>query len=140
MFYARVCSCSRDRDGRVQRFDKSFSSPEEYRAFLTDNPGFRADRLLPRFGSFGWDDPTEYETVADTPRLPEGVDLDRYERASREMELEERRKSQRKADLEAGKERLAKYLERFRAAGRQDLSASVEQDLRKIDEELASIN
>jgi cell division septum initiation protein DivIVA len=55
------------------------------------------------------------------------------------MEAEARKKSERKAELEAGKERLASYLERFRQAGKSDLAASVENDLKRIDEELSSI-
>ncbi len=47
MFYAKVSSYARDRDGRVHRFDKSFANPDEYRSFLTENPEYSSERMWP---------------------------------------------------------------------------------------------
>jgi hypothetical protein len=77
MFYAKVSSYARDRDGRVRRFDKSFANPDEYRNFLAENPEYSFERALPARSFFGWDDfldmtaATIEPSISSAPVLPE---------------------------------------------------------------------
>lgn len=139
MFKWRVISRS-NVNGKVHTFQKDFDDYDDYRAFLADHPDYvpRAilgnwwnpwsqwDPLLPDFQ-------TNVALPADTRYLPEGVDLDKYEKRRLEKRQSEAEKIEKKHSLERMKAYLSDYIEE----NPDDTEAK--SDLEKIEKELQSL-
>ncbi|GAB0174283.1 MAG: hypothetical protein HHAS10_01620 [Candidatus Altimarinota bacterium] len=139
MFKGRVISRS-NVNGKVHTFQKDFDDYDAYRTFLDENPDF-----LPRAYLGDWWSPwktwnpllSEFEEVrslpADVRHLPEGVDLQKYEKRRLEKRQSESEKLLRKQSLESTEAYLKDYLEENPS------DDEAKGDLEKVQKELQSL-
>ena len=144
-------------NGRERRFEKEFSDAEEYREFVRLHPELRFgnpfdvfsigfprlgeyldDAIRARFAALAPTDETE-DVRPDKAYLPEGVDLGKYARELRDMEAKKQEKDIRRKNLEADRTALLHYRESFTTEGREDMVTSIDEDIRKIDAEIAQL-
>lgn len=141
MFKGRIISRS-NVNGKVHTFQKDFDDYDTYQSFMSENPEYNTGDIfrslwnpwgqLDRF--FGIGNGTQYETLpAPTKHLPEGINLDKYERRRIEKRQSEIEKTEKRYALEQSK----KYLEDYLTEHGDDSEAR--DDLKKIEKELESL-
>ena len=117
MFKWRIISRS-NINGKLHTFQKNFDDYDDYREFLDQNPEYASRAILgdwwnpwsawdPRLPDF---QDTRYLPV-DTRHLPEGVDLEKYEKRRAEKKQTEAEKIAKKQSLERTQAYLKDYLE-----------------------------
>ncbi len=140
MFKWRIVSRS-NINGKVHTFQKDFDDYDSYQEFVGQNPEYSPRSLIESFWnpwSF-WEKllPLSYLPLqnlpTDTKHLPEGVDLEKYEKRRLEKRQTEAEKLMKKQSLERSKAYLEDYLEEN--SGDKDAS----EDLGKIKAELEKI-
>lgn len=117
MFRWRIISRS-NVNGKVHTFQKDFDDYDTYQEFIGQNPEYSPRGFLENFwnpwGSLERYLPNYEDTrtlPADTRHLPEGVDLDKYEKRRLEKRQSEAEKLQKKQSLERSEVYLKDYLE-----------------------------
>ena len=89
--------------------------------------------------------PSTYDTRDEdssevTPKyLPEGVDISRYERELGVIHEQNKTREYKRSALGDSKKRLLEYRRQFEEEHRDDLVRSVDEDIGRIDTELASL-
>ncbi len=150
MFQAKASYCTRSRDGRAHHFERTFSDARKYRKFLQNHPEHDIGDMFAVFGRgraldpLGWvadisDEPMQTRSPEDQEYLPTGVSLEKYEDEMARIDEEARTRDQRIRVLEASRDRLYSYIERFEKAGRTDMMDSAKADLEKINTELEKL-
>lgn len=139
MFKWRIISRS-NINGKVHTFQKDFDDYESYqdfvgahpeyspRAFIENfwNPWWSFDRFLPSYDQNSL-------LPADTRHLPEGVDLEKYEKRRIEKRQTEAEKLQKKQSLERTLSYLKDYLEE------NPWDSEAEWDIEKIEKEIKDL-
>ncbi len=127
-------------NGKVHTFQKDFDNYEDYQGFLDNNPEYNPSSIFRNFWNpwSAWDRVLpNYENTrllpADTRHLPEGIDLEKYEK----RRLEKRQTEAEKAEKRHSLERTKEYLEDFLAENPGDPDATA--DLEKIESELKTL-
>lgn len=139
MFRWRIISRS-NVNGKVHTFQKDFDDYDSYQEFVGAHPEYSPRSFLENFwnpwASFDRylpsTDDTRYLT-ADTRHLPEGVDLEKYEKRRAEKRQTEAEKLAKKQSLERTQAYLKDYLEEN--PDDQDARS----DLEKVEKELSSL-
>lgn len=140
MFRWRIISRS-NVNGKVHTFQKDFDDYDAYQEFVRENPEYNPTRLIGNFWNpwSAWDGLFPSLTgagatlPADTRYLPEGVDLDKYEKRRLEKRQTEAEKMEKRRSLESSKAYLSDYLEE----NPDDTEAK--SDLEKVEAELKSL-
>lgn len=141
MFKWRVVSRS-NVNGKVHTFQKDFDDYDDYQKFVGENPEYDTSRLFTNFWNPWniWDNPllsghgaTLPSLPADVRHLPEGVDLEKYEKRRVEKRQTEAEKLEKRQSLERSKSYLTDYLEE----NPDDTEAR--SDLEKIEKELDTL-
>lgn len=137
MFKWRIVSRS-NVNGKVHSFQKDFDDYDDYQEFLVGHPEFNTQNFLDTFWNSwkSWDPflaPESPLLLADTRYLPEGVDLDKYEKKRFEKQIALEEKSQKKLSLE----RAQSYLDGYVQENPDDTDAK--KDLEKIEKELKEL-
>lgn len=133
-------------NGVEKSFQKDFSSREEYRNFLNENPKFRYKNPFSFFfeNNFLGNDLFSNDFFALWNRK-EKVDnefwfnLDEYENHKNEIENEKELKESKKKYLEETKIKLLEYKSTFEKEWKKELVEKINKDLEKVDEELKTI-
>lgn len=127
-------------NGKVHTFQKDFDDYDSYREFLDHNPEYLSRAYLGNWWNpwAQWDpllpDFQESTTIpVDSRYLPEGVDLDKYEKKRLEKRQAESEKTTKKISLEKSKS----YLEDYLTENADDRDAK--NDLEKIEKEIKSL-
>lgn len=118
MFKGRIISRS-NINGKLHTFQKDFDDYDDYQAFIEQNPEYDSPGFFRNpWGPWSvWDGiftPIGTESPAlpaDTRYLPEGVDLEKYEKRRYEKRQSEAEKSQKRYSLERSRDYLKDYLE-----------------------------
>ncbi len=119
-------------DGKMQSFEKSFDNYNEFVEFMNEK-GFPSNHLTSGDGS----DTRRAIGNTQMPALP--VDLGKYEKEIKKIQVQESKKRIRKKQLEHAKSKLEQYKNTFESAGNKELMIDVEADLLKIDQEIKTL-
>ncbi len=133
-------------NGREEKLEREFDNPQEFQSFAGQMP---AVQLLNRFPSFGRDGFTSihnyFENLLDR-RLwlgyqePENqqslVDLNKYEDAIQQIEYQKAHKDEHTKQLKATLQKLKDYKKTFKEEHREDMMGQLDEDIKKIEEEL----
>lgn len=126
-------------NGKVHTFQKDFDDYDTYQEFVGQHPEYSPRAFLENlWNPWGlWENPlltghgsTLASLPADTRHLPEGVNLEKYEKRRAEKRQTEAEKLQKKQSLESTQSYLKDYLEE----NPDDTEAR--SDLEKVEEEL----
>ena len=107
-------------DGKVHTFQKNFDDYDDYQKFVGAHPEYDSTRLLQNFWNPWslWDNTLLSNTGSTLPslpvetrHLPEGVDLEKYEKRRAEKKQTEAEKIAKKQSLERTEAYLKDYLE-----------------------------
>ncbi len=138
MFKGRIISRS-NVNGKIHTFQKDFDDYATYEEFLGDHPEYSPRNFLENFWNpwrgleritpGGYTDTSQLP--ADTKHLPEGVDLEKYEKRRQEKRQTEAEKAEKRYSLERSKS----YLEDYLKENMDDQDAR--SDLEKIEKELS---
>ena len=141
MFKWRVISRS-NVNGKVHTFQKDFDDYDDYQKFVGENPEYNPSRLFENFWNPWWflwshfphgNELQNPVLPADTKYLPEGIDLDKYEKRRAEKRQSEAEKAMRRQSLE----RSEAYLKDYLREDPEDTDAK--DDLEKIEKELKAL-
>lgn len=139
MFKGKIVSRT-NINGKVHTFQKDFDDYDAYQEFLSTHPEFNQNllgainpwRMLDRF--MGFSTPLRSELPAESKKyLPEGIDLDKYEKRREEKRQKMLANAERCRSLECGKA----YLEEYLAENADDKEA--QKDLEAITKELKDL-
>lgn len=140
MFKWRIISRS-NVNGKVHTFQKDFDDYDTYQEFITKNPEYDTTSLFRGF----WNPWSTWESLfpvhtqsntllpANTKHLPEGVNLEKYEKRRLERRQSEAEKAEKRHSLEQTQSYLKNYLEE------NPDDSEAKDDLTKIEKELASL-
>lgn len=127
-------------NGKVHTFQKDFDDYDSYQEFIGHNPEYSPRSFLDAFWNpWGMADRylpfSDHVQVlpADTRHLPEGVDLEKYEKRRAEKRQSEAEKAAKKQSLE----RSVAYLQDYLSENPDDTDAS--SDLETLQKELSSL-
>ena len=138
MFKWRIISRS-NIHGKVHTFQKDFDDYDAYQSFLGEHPEYSPQSALERLWNpwsyfdralqiWQWSTP-----FVDTKYLPEGFDLEKYEKRRAEKRQNEEEKIEKKQSLELTKVYLTDYL------GENPDDSDAKSDLEKIESELKEL-
>jgi hypothetical protein len=127
-------------NGKVHTFQKDFDDYDSYQEFVGNHPEYSPRNLLENFWN-PWSTFDKYLPTtddahylpADTRHLPEGIDLEKYEKRRIEKRQSEGEKLAKKQSLERTKAYLNDYLEE------NPNDTDAQSDLEKIEKELSSL-
>lgn len=139
MFKWRIVSRS-NINGKIHTFQKDFDDYDTYQEFIGNNPEYSPRTLLENF----WNPWSTYERflptyrdaptlVADTRHLPDGINLEKYEKRRAEKRQSESERLAKKQSLERTQAYLADYI----AENPDDTEAK--SDLEKIESEIKNL-
>jgi len=124
----------------VHTFQKDFDDYATYQEFIEQNPEYNTQRTWDLRGPLGfWDQfflpqsGAGSTLPADTRYLPEGVDLEKYEKRRLEKRQSEAEKAEKRRSLESSRSYLTDYLEE----NPEDSDAQA--DLETIEQEIAKL-
>jgi hypothetical protein len=149
MFKGKV-SIIKNINGKEERVEKEFNSPEEYREFLASNQinipepkltlsewsslGDYIDKIFTeKLGSFFLEGP-EFEAESDLP-----IDMSKYEKEAAKIEEEKEKLKTKKEELKRAISRLKEFIKTFEKEGKKDLAKRAKEDVKKLERELADI-
>ncbi len=140
-------------NGKEEKIEKEFNSPEEYQAFLRANSDFAVAN--PRLTLSEWDalgsfidqifedklnslflQEPDYESEAQKD-LP--VDINKYEKEAQKLEEEKAKKQAKKDEIKRAIDKLKGFVKTFEKEGKKDLAKSAKEDIKKLEEELKSL-
>ncbi len=140
-------------NGKEEKLEKEFNSEKEYREFLREN---NMNLPEPRLTLSEWSslgdyidnifeerlnnfflpdfDETEYEKSADLP-----VDISKYEKEAQKIEKEKEEKTKKKDEIKRAIKKLKDYVKTFEKEDKKDLAQSAKEDIKKLEQELESL-
>ena len=133
-------------NGREEKLEREFDNPQEFQSFAGQMPAFQ---LLNRFPSFGRDGLNSihnyFENLLDRrlwlgyqdAEQPQAlVDLNKYEDAIQQIEYQKAHKDEHTKQLKATLQKLKDYKKKFKEENREDMLGQLDEDIKKIEEEL----
>ncbi len=143
-----------NQNGRENTINKDFNSPEDMQEFLQNNPlaremnndFFDSLRSFDRLGEYfdklidrklGISGTGNY----DIPRIEQNywsdiVDLNKYEQEAQKIDYEKKEKHEKTNRLNWIIEKLKSYKEKFKKEWRDDIIKQIDEDMKKVEEEL----
>ena len=137
-------------NGKEERIEKEFNSPEEYAKFVSQSGG-----LEPRLTLSEWSDFGSFIDSIFHNRLNEflgggsvstgqgqnflPVDLEKYDEEAAKIEAEKEKKEAKKKNIKDAITRLKGYIKTFEKEGKKDLAKSAKEDIKKLEEELKKL-
>ncbi len=135
-------------NGKEEKIEKEFKSPDEYQAFLREQNMQMADPKLSlsewgalgdfverifedKLNDFFLLDSPEFETVSS--ELP--VELEKYEKEAAKIEKEKEKKEAKKAEIKRAIDKLKSFIKTFEKEGKKDLAKSAKEDMKKLEDE-----
>lgn len=152
MFKWRVYSYS-NVNWKEKRFEKEFENLDEYNDFIDKNPKFDhfehpdSHWIFESFLDFNNYLDKFFHSKVSTLQAPvktisadarDDYNLPAYENELQKIEHEKMEKRQRKASLEETLANLKSYHKVFKNEGREDMTLKIEEDIKKVEKELAS--
>ena len=151
MFKAKV-TIVKNVNGKEEKIEKEFNSPEEYEKFLRQNrlASLPEPRLtLSEWGALGDFIDSIFEDKLNDffVSLPEAeeefeevpVDIRKYEQEAKKIEKEKEKKEAKKAEIKRAIEKLKSFVKTFEKEGKKDLAKSAKEDIKKLEAELKSL-
>ncbi len=139
-------------NGKEEKIEKEFSSPEEYEAFLAQN---NMARPLPdpKLSLSEWDalasfiDQIFEDKLSDFVALEPAqsqeqdlpVDIKKYEKEASKIEEEKAQKEAKKAEIKRAIDKLKSFVKTFEKEGKKDLAKSAKEDIKKLEAELKDL-
>ena len=133
-------------NGREEKLEREFDNPQEFQSFAKQIPAFQMLNRVPLFGLDVRDTfHTYFENLLDK-RLwvdyqPQSeshglVDLNKYEDALAQIEYEKVHKDDHQKQLKSSLQKLKDYKKRFKEEQKEDMIIQIDEDIKKIEEEL----
>lgn len=139
---------------KEKRFEKEFDNPREYEEFVSQNLGFSSflNWKMPFDSLFDFN--SYLDNFFNSKILPsslqnqrkltqttddniEWLNLSKYEKELQKIEEEKKVKIQKKNMLEKSLDKLKWYLTKFKKEKRNDLVKQIEDDIKKVEKDLA---
>lgn len=133
-------------NGKEEKLEREFDNPQAFQSFAEQMPAFQ---VLNRFPSLGRDGFTSIQNYfenlldrrlwlgyQDSDQQQSLVDLDKYEDAIQQIEYQKAHKDEHTKQLKATLQRLKDYKKKFKEENREDMIGQLDDDIKKIEEEL----
>lgn len=133
-------------NGREEKLEREFDNPQDFQSFTKQIPAFQMLNRVPFFGLDARDNFHNYfENLLDKrlgfdDQSPNDaqvlVDLNKYENALEEIEYQKSHKEEHQKHLKANLQKLKDYKKRFKEENKEDMVLQIDEDIKKIEEEL----
>ncbi len=151
MFKGKV-TIIRNINGKEEKIEKEFKSPDEYQAFLREQNKQMADPKLSlsEWGALGdfvdriFEDKLNDFFLLDSsePESASGelpVELEKYEKEAAKIEKEKERKEAKKIEIKRAIDKLKSFVKTFEKEDKKDLAKSAKEDIKKLEDELKAL-
>lgn len=140
-------------NGKEEKVEKEFNSPDEYQAFLREQ---NMNSANPKLSLSEWDAlggfidrifedklqnlfalEAPYPVSDNVSDLP--VDVSKYEKEAAKIEKEKEEKAKKKDEIKRAIDKLKAFVKTFEKEDKKDLAKSAKEDIKKLEEELRGL-
>lgn len=134
-------------NGKEEKLEREFDNPQDFQFFAKQMPSFSIGIGSHPLGLNGWGNINDYfdylldkkmggQSSIAKQEMPWLVNMDKYEQALEELEYQKTHKEEHLKELKATMKKLKDYKKKFTEEGKEDLITQIDEDIKKIEEEI----